>query len=354
MTVPDTDIEALIEDGEIVESRHNREADYLAAFQTHKLSVGPFTLHMENRIYEEEQLRGKAKALWQDLCALEEAVGEQPGTLTVYLVERTVEGRPQAVGAQVFCSLTDWESGAGREALIGAAYGLRCPWQQAGLADLVFGRESNLSLRAYYADEAHALTASCSAIHLSPVLSDEETVLAARATARSLCAYLLEHEGFAAFRAAEDPGAVLPAWAESLGISPAPRLPEGSAQAATLTLGSRAGWICALEVQNFTVLLTEDSWLLDPDGLYAWFCSFFTGMDLVLEQIGQEAPSALALARERYAEPITISFLSMEQPTYAFPTRNQIDLTKANAVWHEMVHLLLREKRLRSGQNWQE
>ena len=94
--------------------------------------------------------------------------------------------------------------------------------------------------------------------------------------------------------------------------------------------------------------------MLDPDGLYAWFCSFFTGMDLVLEQIGQEAPSALALARERYAEPITISFLSMEQPTYAFPTRNQIDLTKANAVWHEMVHLLLREKRLRSGQNWQE
>ena len=99
LTAPDTGIEALIEDGEIVESRHNREADYLAAFQTHKLSVGPFTLHMENRIYEEEQLRGKAKALWQDLCALEEAVGEKPGTLTVYLVERTVEGRPSGRAA---------------------------------------------------------------------------------------------------------------------------------------------------------------------------------------------------------------------------------------------------------------
>ena len=351
---PPAELEARIETEPIEESRHDREPDYMAVFQTHRLSPGPFTLHMENRIYEETALRQAAKALLGDLTALEQAAGAKPEAVTVYLVQSTVEGGPQAVGTQVFTSPEDLASGAYREALAAAAYGLTCPWQQAGLKDYAFGEEPALNLRDYYAEPSHALTASCSILFLSPVLSDEETVLAARATARSLTAYLLKNGGVSALREAEDPAAVLPAWAESLGISPAPSLPEGSAQAAALRLGTRKGYVCALQVKNFTVLLSEDSWVQGPDELYAWFCSFFAGVDMMLEQIGREAPSALALAKERYAESITIILTDPYQVTFTYPSINEIRLAKPDATWHEMIHLLLEERKVRAGQGWQE
>ena len=56
-------IEKDITTQEIVEDRHRREEDYIAEFQTHMLSVAPFTLHMENRVYEETALREDAKKL---------------------------------------------------------------------------------------------------------------------------------------------------------------------------------------------------------------------------------------------------------------------------------------------------
>ena len=137
-----------------------------------------------------------------------------------------------------------------------------------------------------------------------------------------------------------------------MGISPAPVLPEGSAAAAELTLGMKTGFLCELTVGNFTVTVSKDSWLTDPAGLYSWFCRFFAGMDMVLWRIGEEAPSVLELARERYSEPILIDMDDPAGYTFTYPYKNEIDLTKDNAIWHEMVHLLLEEKTLRTDQAW--
>lgn len=339
---------------EIVESSHRREEGYMAAFNTHMLSVAPFTLHMENRIYEETALREAAKMLLSDLSAFENTTGVKPEAVTVYLVGTTPYGCPQVVGSQVFCCPEDFESGTYREALAGAVYALPSVWQRVGLTEFVFGEETNISLKDYYGDSAHTLTASCSAIHLSPVLSDEETVLAARLTAKSLAAFALENEGFSAFREATDPGTVLPGWSNSLEISPAPSLPAGSADVAELTLGMKKGAVCVLRVKNFTVTILEGSWMLDPDGLYNWFCSFFGGMDMVLEQIAAEAPSSFDIAEQRYTEPISIVFDNPYGYSYTYPTQNKIILTKDNAIWHEMVHLLLEEIVVIEEQAWME
>ena len=339
---------------EILEGRHRREDDYMADFQTHMLSVGPFTLHMENRIYEETALREAAKMLLSDLSALEKTTGEKPEAVTVYLVGSTPYGSPQVVGSQVFCCLEDFESGTYREALAGAVYALPCVWQRVGLTEFVFGEEKDIDLKDYYADSAHALTASCSAMHLSPVLSDAETVLAARQTSKSLTAFILESDDFSAFREATDPGSLLPTWSNSMEISPALSLPVRSADAAELTLGMKTGTVCVLRVKNFTVEISKDSWLLDPDGLYSWFCSFFDGMDMVLEQIAAEAPSTLPIAEQRYTEPVTIVFDDPYGYTYTYPNQNKIILTKDNAIWHEMVHLLLEETVVIEEQVWLE
>ena len=105
---------------EILEGRHRREEDYMVDFQTHMLSLSPFTLHMENRIYEETALREAAKMLLSDLSAMENTTGEKPEAVTVYLVGSTPYGCPQVVGSQVFCCLEDFESGTYRETLAGA------------------------------------------------------------------------------------------------------------------------------------------------------------------------------------------------------------------------------------------
>ena len=337
---------------EICESSHDREEGYMAAFSTHMLSTGRFTLHMANAVYDEAALREAAEVLSADLTVLEATAGTTPDAVTVYAVSATITGCPQTVGTEVFCSPDDIKSGAYRDALCGAAYALPCAWQHAGLSELAFGDGADANLRNYYADNAHPLTASCSAIHLSPVFSDEGTVAAARATARSICAFLLGSGDFSAFREAADPAPVLPSWAESMGISPAPVLPEGSAAAAELRLGIKSGSICELKVGNFTVTVSKNSWVTDPDELYSWFCRFFAGMDMVLERIGAEVPSVLPLVLERYSEPILINMGDPSNATYAYPSQNKIDLTKDNAIWHEMVHLLLEEKTLRTDQAW--
>ena len=335
------EIGAAVDAAPVTEGSHPREEAYLAAFQTHSLALAPFTLHMENRIYEEAALRGCAKALWQDLAAAEQAIGAQPAPLTVYLVSQPLGGGPAALDGQVFLSPEDLESSAGREAILQAAYGLRAPWQAAGLQEYLFGAADEADLKTYYADGNHDLTASCSAIHLSPLLSDPDTVRAARATARSLTAFLMETMGFAGFRETADPGRVLPEWSQRLGLSAPLTLPEKSGAVSGLRLGQKSGTICTLLLDNYTVELYQDSWLLDPDGLYAWFCDFYAGMDLVMEQIRAEAPSAAQLAEEKLAEPIRIVFTDENSTTVTYYLRNEVYLSRPDAIWHEMLHLLL-------------
>jgi hypothetical protein len=249
------------------------------------------------------------------------------------------------------------ENGAYREMLLAAAYGLSLPWQQVGLAEVIYGEADAASLdaalRAYYADAEHRYTASCSPLFLSPLLSDKETVRAARQTARSLTAYLLEEVGFSGFCAAGHPAAILPDWQKQLGLTVTLDLPEGNEFADEIELSHRDGYLCVLNVRNFSVMLSEKSWLLEPVGLYTWFCSFSSGMDLVLDRIRTEAPSSLETAMQHFAEPIEIYFIDSYSMTYTYPVSNQINLSKADAVWHEMVHLLLEEPIRYPGLGWE-
>lgn len=335
------DPEAAVEAAAIFEGSHPRETDYMAVFQTHALTVGPLSLHMENRIYEEDRLRELAKAVLGDLSAAEATLGEAPGTITVYLVKEPSGGLPVRVGTQVFCAPQDVERGAYRDSLYGAAWGLEAQWQQAGLTEYLFGEAAEDDLRSFYADGTRALTASCSPLHLSPILSDPETVLAARATARSLTSFVLENGGTAAFRAAKTPAELLPAWAEALGVSPAPVLPENCGELAGLTLVAKADSQCCLRLNNFTVILTADSWLRDPDGLYQWCSDFLAGMELELDRIRSEAPSAAEVVEQRFASPIQINFTDANQASVTNSQARQIYLSQYNAIWHEMGHILL-------------
>lgn len=338
---------------EITEDSHDRESDYTAAFRTHALNFETLSVQMEDRIFDEAALRGYAKDI---LCELEMAgiyAGTEPQTVTLYIVGETLGGLPEAVGAQVFCSLSDMENRGYRPALLGAAFGLSSEWQRAGFAEYVFEEEDGIRLAEYYNEGGHDLTASCSAAHLSPLISDENTVRAARATARSLARFIIKNNGFAAFRKAKDTAPYLPAWAESVGLTVLPALPEKSAAAADLKIGKAKTFDCVLKVQNFSVYVTVGSWTVDPDELYSFICDYFAGIDLVLDRIRREAPKAAAIAEERFTEQIRITTLDpMTNSSCAYPYRNEIFLARKDAVWHETMHLLFEEPQSSDRFGW--
>lgn len=338
----------------IAPDRHEREEAYMAAFQTQRLSFGSVSLHMESRIYEEELLRSCAEIVRDDLTAAKRAAGEKPGDVTIYIVEKTTEGCPMTAGAELFCTVDDVQSGDYRPGLFGTAYGLPTQWQREGLTEFVFGEANDAELKGYYSVYNRwnsALAAFCSALHLSPVLSDEKTVRAARNTARSLTAFLLETKDFSAFRAATDTTAVLPQWADALGLSvdSAALWLWKNAELAELRIRYEKNYVCVVQVKNFSFYLTDDCFLMDYDGhcsdaLYYWLSIYFSGMDMVMDQLRAEAPAAAEIAERKLAEPIRFYFINGETTSsYSNPYRNEIYLTRYDVGWHETLHVLLTE-----------
>ncbi len=344
---PEIDMEDLVQAAEIVPGRHRREADYMADFTTHSLCIElpsgqiRFSLHMADLIYEEAKLRAGAAALLGDLMALEKASGSAPKEVTVYLVVDSGSSFPVNVGTSVFCTWNDFEGGTYRDALCSAAYELKAAWQAAGLSALAFGSADAVDLAAYYADPDHALTATCSAIHLSPLISDPQTVGAARETARSLTSFLIQQEGFASFCQAVDPLEELPEWLQSKGIGI--QLPEARPETTWMQVFPQSGCLAEIQLNNLSVLLQEDGCLRDPDDLYLWIQSFYAGMALMTEQIREEAPSAAARMEARLAESFQIKIANVSSISVTYPLKNEISLSNTGAVWHEMVHLLLEE-----------
>ena len=339
---PAEDVTALIETSEILTGSHDREEGYQAAFGTRMLELPGLSVHMENRIFDEAELRRYAALLVSDIDTAERASGIAGAELSVYLVRETVEGVPAAVENRLFCSPSDIESGEYRPALMGAAYGLASEWQRVGLAELVFNESADdAALREYYAAGGHDMTASCSALHLSTFLADAETADAARKTSRSLAEFVINRDGFEAFRASGCAVSLLPDWAEALGLAAAPSLPEGSERITDMRVVPREHFSGIVYFENFTIYAAEDGFIRTPDELYSFLCGLISGMDGVLAKIEAEAPAFADIARERYGEPVAIFLFNGETPTYAYPYQNRIDLGRSDAIWREMVHLLL-------------
>ena len=333
---------ALIAEAEIADGRHNREKGFPAPFQTRYIDTPYAAVHLENGASgSDETLRAIAETVVSDVLAIGARTGEKPEKVTVYVVERMLKKRPVLLRDCVFCTMPDIESGVYREALCGACYGLPTPWKQVGLKAYVFGAVDESGLKAYYADEAHALTASCAAVYFLPDVAEEETVNAAVKTAASLTAFVLESEGFDAFQRVVSTAEILPAWQAALGIETPLTLPEGHAQAAAMTAESDTKYRCVIHTDSLTINVSEGSFAQTPDELYAFVCKLYYGMEYVFGQIREEIPSYAKLAETRFSEGLTIDLSVPTQNKPSLASTQSIWLVKESAVWHEIVHVIL-------------
>lgn len=344
---------AQIDRAEITESRHAREEGYAAMFKTKMLETDLAAVHLENNgQYSDESLRTLAKTVVTDLLTLREKLSQTPRKVTVYIAQRMLIYQPVLLEDRLFCTVSDVEDGTYREALIGAGYALPIPWKQVGLSELVFGTPDDSGLKAYYADEAHALAASCAAVYLLPEVSDAETITATRQTAASITAHILQNGGFDALKRAESTAETLPEWSAKIGLDTAPALPVGNEKAGVMTAyrDRTPGRVCVLKLQNLTVNVKKDSFAQTPDELYAFLCKFYRGAEVVLAQIAEEAPFLSETAEAHFAAPFVINVT--DDPTgrgISTTWCETIDLRHESTVWHELVHWLLWK-----GELWQE
>ena len=137
---PTSDPAAIIAEAEILEGRHEREKDYSSPFKTHYIDTLYAAVHLENGAdYSEDTLRTIARSVLTDVLAIRARTGETTDKVTVYVVQRMLKEKPVLLGDRLFCTAADLESGAYREALCGACFGLAIPWKQTGLYEYVFG-----------------------------------------------------------------------------------------------------------------------------------------------------------------------------------------------------------------------
>ena len=324
---------------EIRTGKHEREEGYPNPFRTHYIETDVAVMHMEDAIYTESVLREAERTVAADMETIADTLGETPDKVMVYLVQRM--DRPTLLNGHVVCTVDDLRSGAYREALCGACYGLSAPWKQIGLSAYVFGTIDESGLFEYYADEAHALTASCAAMFLLDGFADEATVQAARKTAQSMTLYLLNNGGLTALKSIASTAEILRGWQAALGIETPLSLPEGSEYVGSVTAKSDAVYRCIVRKDNFSFRLEKDSFTDTPDDLYRFLCAYFSGAEIVLDRIRTELPGYAAIAEERFSSPIAVVLMPERVGRSGTSSPERTDLHTGYVAPHELVHMLL-------------
>ena len=332
-------------DAEVIESSHKREEGYDALFSTHAIVSERLTVHMDDKVYDEASLRDIFGELSGMLQTARDQLAAEPEDVTVYVVKSTLTGVPAAVGSSVFCTREDIESGGAYHELFGAAYSLPAQWQRMGLAEYLCGEEADTEgLKEFFMDPENALAASLSPLFMDEELAGEATAGLVKNAAVSAAAYVIETNGFEAFRSSADTSAILGGWLGSIGVSPEIILPEGSESAAEMTVTHERGSICVCSFGCFEIRVLSDSFAKTPCELYELACGFTRGAELLKERFDTETPTLSALIGERLAGGIRLYLTDPETTiSSAYTDRADIYLSKTNAAMHELVHVLLAE-----------
>ena len=335
---------AEIAQAEIKAGKHEREDGYKNPFQTHGIDTPLLNVQlMDGDAYSDERLRTLAKAVGSDILTIAEKTGEAPQKRTVYIVWNLLQDRPVLLGDHMICSAEQVEDGTYREALCGVLYDLSIPWKQIGLCEIVFGTPFDGGLKEYYADEAHALTASCAAVYFLPEIAGEEAAEAAKQTAASMTAYLMETGGFEALRKVISTAEILPDWTAKCSIETPIELPTGHERAAIMTAyrDKKPKRLCVLEFDNITLRVNEGAPIETAEELYDFACRLLYGFDLELDRIRTESAVFTETAERLAKEPIVITL--SDDPTQSglsTGSKNEVNLVSPYAVWHELIHAL--------------
>ena len=96
------------------------------------------TVHIDVNIYCDDVAEEVIKWVMSDCKEIGKAAKGLEKPVSIYVVEKTISGKPEATGNKVFCNYHDIKSGEYRKYLVQASFELPSYWKSIGLEWFIF------------------------------------------------------------------------------------------------------------------------------------------------------------------------------------------------------------------------
>ncbi|MCE5236264.1 MAG: hypothetical protein ABFC62_02560 [Clostridiaceae bacterium] len=337
---------------------HKAVKAYSQAFSFNTASNEACTLNIETRVFSEE----RAARLWEivtgDLGAIAARIPLKQVVPEVYVVQKTLHGMAERIGYFVYCTPEDVENGAYREMLISVALGFdpyKCWWKTKGLIAYAFGETMDeAALHAYYgrADEERMQVLSLFPAYFTEGFASGQELSVARATARSLTAYILGKYGTEAFFQEGDRD-YRQEWLKELGVDRVYTDPYAEAFAG-YSYSSSASYPLVVTTAGRHVfrMLPLPGDIDTPKAVRDFLYWSAEGMRGVLAGIKAFAPEYYNDISHNYGSPIYYYFKRGGGLSCAYPDERKVELTRSFAFLHETVDILIPSRFLDEPNRW--
>jgi hypothetical protein len=327
---------------EIQDGAHPRESQYRAEFETKDHDFDGWSLHIQEDLFDAELANTISEQIESDFDVLKGAAGTAVQEITIYIVDETINGKPQVVDQELFCTREDIASGTYRQFFIQAALGVTCDWESFGLTQYLYeasGMESidQAALEEYYSDASHLATLSLNPAYFSSAFSDAETIQIAQDTATALVGYIIETSSLQELLTMDDFSTSRQAWLNAIGVTDS--IADLYLDTDQMQVEYSASYPFILKYENFTFYFEPTDWLTDADAVYHFLRDLFRGYDQMLTTIQTDEPEAYEMISENVKLPISIYFANSDTGNSETYSGQKIILTSSLDVWHEIGHI---------------
>lgn len=324
------------------EGNHTRCEGYGATFKTKYAENENLTVHMAANIFSEEDANIVIESVKKDCEELEKFHKKEDENIVLYVVDTTISGKPQMTDNEVFCTLSDIESGNYRDCLTGAYFQTDSYWKIIGLSECVFGDTEKINkevLREFYMQEENYSVLSMSPVFFLEDLAGIDTVQNARLTACGITEYVIAEYGMEQFLQSEDLSVYAGEWLKEIEMDVPKEKIENRLQGMKCDFSD--DYLAILEADNYTFYLTKEDWISTAEEYYQFFVDLYDGCEIIFETLEKEEPEASGFLQESMSSPINFYFCNSEKNSSAESQGTDIKLSCTGEVYHEMFHIFI-------------
>lgn len=332
-----------------VDGTYNREEGYAASFRTKYLVMDDLTMHMKEAIFEEDMARNAAKVIEDDYKQIQKAGKGQENAVAVYLVDKTLSGKPQTVGDKLFCTPEDIQTGEYRLYLTQVSFRLSCLWKGIGLDWYIFGVPETKSvqterLKAYYDEKINMSTLSLLPVYFIEEFSDADTISVAENTAFSLTEYIISNSGLSEYLIGDSVEEYRKEWLQSIGAVGDSNSLRITGDAMSFTVSEE--YPAVIGYENYTFNFAPTDWLKDGDDIYVFLADLLEGCDSLFSTLEKTEPETYAIVSQRREEQhINVYFMDSDVLVSHASRDGGVYLNMKADAYHEIFHILLPGKR---------
>lgn len=341
------------------DTTRQRDENYAAVLKTKTVTLDTLTVHIAERIFDEETSPALAEKIAVDCAALRELDSAAAKPAEVYVLPLTATGAAAAAGNELFCTLEQVESGDYRPYLARTVFGHPVWWQCVGLSRMVFGAEI---AEGFTAELAAKLEQDVYLLSLFPSyfleeFAGEETRELAAQTAQALTEHILSECDLPAFLAEGDKAACRMDWLERIGVSAELGYLQSDAAAyvARLPFSESKDVPLSLKDVRFTLNLRSTDWLTTAGDAYYFTLDFYQSLGALTSFLEANAPVYYASLQAGEIKRFSINIFDSGYSSFgssANADRGEAAVLAWKDALHEAVHCFIPESSVTHEDDW--